>query len=189
MPNKWIEHVKSYASKHKMSYRDALKDPKCKHAYQSVKGTGPTQSKVAPAPTPTPTPANVIRRKQIEAWKKRERKKLASIENKLQRIETNLKEKRFQYKPEVRKEIFNLLKEIDTYLLDSQKLINNVNPKELNKNTYIIHKLYNEFPKLLNKIVKESVSERQNRQRENRLMGEEDVFELSDSDVDGMGFY
>lgn len=32
--NKWIAHVKAYASKHGMSYRDALKDPKCKSSYK-----------------------------------------------------------------------------------------------------------------------------------------------------------
>ena len=37
MPSKWIDHVKAYAAKHKMSYRDALKDPKCKSAYSPSK--------------------------------------------------------------------------------------------------------------------------------------------------------
>ena len=32
--NAWIQHVKSYAAKHNMNYRDALKDPKCKAAYK-----------------------------------------------------------------------------------------------------------------------------------------------------------
>lgn len=32
--NAWIAHVKSWASKHGKSYRDALKDPKCKSAYK-----------------------------------------------------------------------------------------------------------------------------------------------------------
>lgn len=32
--NKWISHVKDYAKKHNMSYRDALRDPKCKAAYK-----------------------------------------------------------------------------------------------------------------------------------------------------------
>ena len=27
-------HVKDYAKKHNMNYRDALKDPKCKAAYK-----------------------------------------------------------------------------------------------------------------------------------------------------------
>jgi hypothetical protein len=36
--NKWIQHVKEYASKHKMSYRDALRDSKCKEEYK--KGSG-----------------------------------------------------------------------------------------------------------------------------------------------------
>ena len=34
MPNKWIEYVKSYCTKTGMSYRDALKDPKCKAGYK-----------------------------------------------------------------------------------------------------------------------------------------------------------
>ena len=34
MPNKWIEYVKEYASKNGMSYRDALRDPKCKAGYK-----------------------------------------------------------------------------------------------------------------------------------------------------------
>jgi DNA adenine methylase len=38
MPNKWIEYVKSYASKHNMSYRDALRDSKCKAGYKKVGG-------------------------------------------------------------------------------------------------------------------------------------------------------
>jgi hypothetical protein len=38
MPNKWIEYVKSYASKNNMSYRDALRDPKCKAGYKKVGG-------------------------------------------------------------------------------------------------------------------------------------------------------
>ena len=32
-PNKWITHVKQYAIKNKMSYKDALKDPRCKSSY------------------------------------------------------------------------------------------------------------------------------------------------------------
>jgi DNA adenine methylase len=32
--NKWVEYVKSYSSKHNMSYRDALRDPKCKAGYK-----------------------------------------------------------------------------------------------------------------------------------------------------------
>ena len=34
MPNAWISYVKDYASKNKMSYRDALRDPKCKAGYK-----------------------------------------------------------------------------------------------------------------------------------------------------------
>jgi DNA adenine methylase len=37
--NKWVEYVKSYCSKNNMSYRDALRDPKCKAGYKK-KGKG-----------------------------------------------------------------------------------------------------------------------------------------------------
>jgi hypothetical protein len=42
MPSQWIDHVKAYASKHSMSYRDALKCPDCKQSYKKsdVKGKG-----------------------------------------------------------------------------------------------------------------------------------------------------
>jgi hypothetical protein len=32
--NPWIAHVKAWASKHKMSYRDAMKDPSMRDAYK-----------------------------------------------------------------------------------------------------------------------------------------------------------
>jgi hypothetical protein len=34
MPNSWVSYVKEYASKNGMSYRDALRDPKCKAGYR-----------------------------------------------------------------------------------------------------------------------------------------------------------
>ena len=34
--NKWIMHVKDYAKKHNMSYRDALKNPACKASYKKM---------------------------------------------------------------------------------------------------------------------------------------------------------
>jgi DNA adenine methylase len=41
MSNPWIMYVKEYASKNGMSYRDALKDPKCKAGYKKpMKGAG-----------------------------------------------------------------------------------------------------------------------------------------------------
>jgi hypothetical protein len=41
MSNPWITYVKEYASKNGMSYRDALKDPKCKAGYKKpMKGAG-----------------------------------------------------------------------------------------------------------------------------------------------------
>ena len=36
MPNSWISYVKEYASKNGMSYRDALRDPKCKAGYKKT---------------------------------------------------------------------------------------------------------------------------------------------------------
>lgn len=33
--NKWIQFVKEYASKNGITYREALRDPKCKEAYKS----------------------------------------------------------------------------------------------------------------------------------------------------------
>lgn len=40
MPSKWVEHIKDYAKSNGMTYRDALKDPKCKSSYHSSKGKG-----------------------------------------------------------------------------------------------------------------------------------------------------
>lgn len=41
MPSKWINHVKEYASKNNLKYRDALKDPECSASYKSGKGLEP----------------------------------------------------------------------------------------------------------------------------------------------------
>jgi hypothetical protein len=40
MPSKWIEHIKDFAKSNGMSYKDALKDPKCKSSYHEGKGNG-----------------------------------------------------------------------------------------------------------------------------------------------------
>lgn len=52
MPNCWVEYVKEYASKNGMSYRDALRCPKCKAGYKhrekDGEGLGQSKSKVAP---------------------------------------------------------------------------------------------------------------------------------------------
>lgn len=37
MPNKWIEHVKTYATENGLSYKDALKSEDCKNKYKSTK--------------------------------------------------------------------------------------------------------------------------------------------------------
>jgi len=36
MPNSWVMYVKEYASKNGMSYRDALRDNKCKAGYKKT---------------------------------------------------------------------------------------------------------------------------------------------------------
>lgn len=33
--SKWIEHIKDYAKRNNMTYKDALKDPKCSEEYRS----------------------------------------------------------------------------------------------------------------------------------------------------------
>jgi hypothetical protein len=42
MPNSWVTYVKEYASKNGMSYKDALKDPKCKAGYKTGSGANKT---------------------------------------------------------------------------------------------------------------------------------------------------
>jgi hypothetical protein len=36
MPNKWIEHVKAFASKNNLSYGCAISKPECKSSYQKA---------------------------------------------------------------------------------------------------------------------------------------------------------
>lgn len=45
MANSWITHLQAYAKKHKMSYRDAIKDPKARAAYKGKSGSMKKQSK------------------------------------------------------------------------------------------------------------------------------------------------
>lgn len=40
MPNSWVEHVKSYASKHKLSYACAISKPDCKASYHKKQNKG-----------------------------------------------------------------------------------------------------------------------------------------------------
>jgi hypothetical protein len=45
MPNPWVNHVKEYASKNNLKYKDALKDPECSASYKSGSGLlGMTQN-------------------------------------------------------------------------------------------------------------------------------------------------
>lgn len=50
MPSKWIEHIKDFAKKNSMTYKDALKDPKCKEAYATGKGLGGSISEAKEEP-------------------------------------------------------------------------------------------------------------------------------------------
>lgn len=55
MANKWIEFVKKWALDKHISYRDAIKDPKLKKAYnkkypKDIKGSGQSSSKAKVAP-------------------------------------------------------------------------------------------------------------------------------------------
>lgn len=87
MPSKWILHVKEFSTKHKMSYRDALKDPKCKSSYKTISsvaknvdgkglravarkmhGKGQGSSKVAPTPqTPQVDVVSTVQEQPSEA--------------------------------------------------------------------------------------------------------------------------
>lgn len=46
MPNKWIQHVKEFADKHKLKYGEALKHPQCKASYATISGSGGGASKI-----------------------------------------------------------------------------------------------------------------------------------------------
>ena len=37
MPNVWIQHVRDFAKKYNLKYREALKDPRCKSSYHGKK--------------------------------------------------------------------------------------------------------------------------------------------------------
>jgi hypothetical protein len=50
--NKWVEHIKDYASKNSMSYREAMRNEGCKSAYKM-----PMPELVrSPSPPPSPEP-------------------------------------------------------------------------------------------------------------------------------------
>jgi len=50
--NKWVEHIKDYASKNGMSYREAMRNDGCKSAYKM-----PVPELVrSPSPPPSPEP-------------------------------------------------------------------------------------------------------------------------------------
>jgi len=44
MPNKWVEHVKSYARKHNLSYGCAISEPNCKKSYHDGKNVPPLET-------------------------------------------------------------------------------------------------------------------------------------------------
>lgn len=58
--NKWVQHIKEYAAKHGMNYREAMRSPECKEAYKN------------PVPEVVPEP-------QVETKPKKSRKKIEII--------------------------------------------------------------------------------------------------------------
>lgn len=54
MPNPWIVHLKAYALKNKITYKQAMQDPKSKYQYQAVKS-----SRLPSAPVEPPKPVSV----------------------------------------------------------------------------------------------------------------------------------
>lgn len=57
MPNKWIEHVKQYASYHNIPYNQAIKEAKSSYNKGSVMiGSGGGASRPIPRPIPIPRP-------------------------------------------------------------------------------------------------------------------------------------
>ena len=55
--NKWCVHIKDYAAKNSMSYRQAMRDEGCKTAYKSPEPTPEVVSaKKKPVPEPVPEP-------------------------------------------------------------------------------------------------------------------------------------
>ena len=62
--NKWVEHIKSFASKNGMSYRQAMRDEGCKSAYKA-----PPEPERSPSPEPSPEPVEVETKKQGRAKK------------------------------------------------------------------------------------------------------------------------
>lgn len=49
MPNKWTEHIKDFASKKGLSYKEAMKHPDCKASYKSGSGLRGTTTQVKPS--------------------------------------------------------------------------------------------------------------------------------------------
>jgi len=81
MPNKWVEHVRSYAKKHGLSYGCAVSDPNCKKSYHDGKDVPPLETPMRtsrvikatppkpPAPAPAPAPAKTPAKKDIDEYK------------------------------------------------------------------------------------------------------------------------
>jgi len=54
--NKWVEHIKKYASENGMSYREAMRADGCKSAYKS-----PVEAKErSPSPVRSPSPEPIV---------------------------------------------------------------------------------------------------------------------------------
>ena len=55
--NKWVEHIKKYASDNGISYRQAMRDDGCKTAYKT-----PVEAERSPSPEPTPEPVVSVKK-------------------------------------------------------------------------------------------------------------------------------
>jgi hypothetical protein len=64
--NKWVSHIKKYASENGISYREAMRDEGCKTAYKT-----PVERLPSPVRTPSPEPVET---------KKRSKKMLVKLE-------------------------------------------------------------------------------------------------------------
>ena len=61
MPNRWVEHVRAFAAKNKMSYMCAMSDPDIKKGYIPTEKKKQKTEKLEQAmPSTEPTPKNVV---------------------------------------------------------------------------------------------------------------------------------
>ena len=64
--NKWVEHIKKFASKNGMSYRQAMRDEGCKAAYKSPEPERSPSPVLPPSPEPVEVETKKKGRKKAE---------------------------------------------------------------------------------------------------------------------------